>query len=153
MQKIIPSLWYDSEAEEAAKYYIETFNNSPYPKGESKILSKTLYNTETPSDKPLCSVLTVNFMLTDQEFTGLNGGSFFKFNEAVSLMISCRDQSEIDYFWEKLSAVAESEQCGWCKDKFGLSWQIAPEGIDELVKDEKAMKALLEMKNLGFSKI
>lgn len=153
MQKIIPCLWYDSEAEEAANYYIETFNNSPYPKGESKILSKTLYNTDTPSDKPIGSVLTVNFSLAGQEFTALNGGSFFKLNEAVSFMITCRDQAEIDFFWEKLSAVPESEQCGWLKDKFGLSWQIIPEGMDELVKDEKAMKALLEMKKLDIAKL
>ncbi len=138
MKPITPCLWFDSQADEAAEFYISVFPNS-------KIIEKTNYMTETPSNKPVGSTLTVNFELNGQPFTILNGGSFFKLNEAVSFQVFCKDQAEIDAYWEKLSAVPESEQCGWCKDKFGVSWQIVPENMGELVKNEAGMKALLEM--------
>lgn len=141
MQKITPCLWFDNEAEEAAKFYVEIFPNS-------KINNKVPYLTETPSNKPIGSTLTIEFELNGQTFTALNGGPFFKINEAVSFQVFCKDQEEIDYFWEKLSAVPESEQCGWLKDKFGVSWQIVPENMGELIKSEKSMKALLEMKKI-----
>lgn len=141
MQKITPCLWFDSEAEEAAKFYTSIFPNS-------KIINTIPYLTETPSNKPIGSVLTVEFEINGQPFTGLNGGPFFKFNEAVSFQVFCKDQAEIDSYWEKLSSVPESEQCGWCKDKFGVSWQIVPENMADLVKSEKGMKALLEMKKI-----
>lgn len=138
MQKITPCLWFDNEAEEAAKYYVSIFP-------ESKIIETLPYISETPSDKPIGSVMLVNFEINGQPFTALNGGSFFKLSEAVSFQVFCKDQKEIDFYWEKLSAVPESEQCGWCKDKFGVSWQIVPENIGELVKSEAGMKAMMEM--------
>lgn len=109
------------------------------------------YSVETPSNKPIGSVLTVEFELDGQKFMGLNGGPMFKFNEAVSLMVGCKDQAEIDYLWEKLSAVPEAEQCGWCKDKFGLSWQITPNNMGELVSTPKAMEAMMEMKKIDIA--
>ncbi len=141
MQKISPFLWFDKNAEEAAEFYVSVFKNS-------KILSKTHYEMETPSKLPVGSVMTVNFLLDGQEFTAINGGPFFKFNEAISFVVKCKDQEEIDYYWEKLSAVPESEQCGWLKDKFGLSWQIVPENVGELVNSKPAMEALLKMKKI-----
>lgn len=141
MPKITPFLWFDKEAEEAAKYYTSVFPNS-------KILTTTHYEAENPSNMAKGSVMTVNFILNGQEFTALNGGPAFKFNEAVSFVVNCRDQKEIDYYWEKLSANPQNEQCGWCKDKFGLSWQIVPENLGELIKNESAMKAMLAMKKI-----
>ena len=138
MQKITPCLWFDSEAEDAAKFYTSVFPNS-------KILNIVPYISETPSNKPVGSVMTVDFELNGQRFTALNGGPFFKINEAISFQVFCKDQTEIDSYWEKLSAVPESEQCGWCKDKFGVSWQIIPENIGELVKSETGMKTFLKM--------
>lgn len=140
-QPITPCLWFDNEAEEAANYYISVFPNS-------KIVETVPFNTETPSNKPIGSTLLVNFEINGQPFTALNGGPYFKLSEAVSFQVFCKDQAEIDSYWEKLSAVSESEQCGWCKDKFGLSWQIVPENIGELVKNEKGMKAMLSMKKI-----
>lgn len=141
MLPITPCLWFDTEAEEAAKYYISVFPNS-------KILEILPYNAETPSNKPIGSILLVNFEINGQPFTALNGGSFFKINEAVSFQVFCKDQAEIDFYWGKLSAYPESEQCGWVKDKFGVSWQIVPEKIGELVKGKKAMEAMLSMKKI-----
>ncbi len=146
MLNITPCLWFDSEAEEAAKFYTSIFPNS-------KILETVPYLTETPSNKPVGSVLTVDFEINGQHFTGLNGGPFFKFNEAISFQVFCKDQAEIDSYWEKLSAVPESEQCGWCKDKFGVSWQIVPENMGDLVKTEAGMKALLDMKKIDIAKL
>lgn len=146
MQKITPCLWFDNEAEDAANYYVSVFP-------DSKILEVVPYNTETPSNKPIGSTLLVNFEINGQSFTALNGGSFFKINEAVSFQVFCRDQAEIDSYWEKLSAHKENEQCGWCKDKFGVSWQIVPENMGELVKNEKGMKALLEMKKIVIAEL
>lgn len=138
MQKITPCLWFDSEAEEAAKYYVSIFP-------DSKITQTVPYISETPSDKPIGSLMLVNFELNGQPYTALNGGPFFKITEAISFQVFCKDQAEIDRYWEKLSAVKESEQCGWCKDKFGVSWQIVPENIGELLKSKAAMKVFMEM--------
>jgi predicted 3-demethylubiquinone-9 3-methyltransferase (glyoxalase superfamily) len=145
-QKIYPCLWFDNEAEDAAKFYTAVFK-------DSRILETAPYLTKTPSNKPVGSVLTVSFELNGQKFIALNGGSFFKINEAVSFVIECKDQEEIDYYWGKLSAVPESEQCGWCKDKFGVSWQVVPESIDELTKSKEGMEVLLEMKKIDIKKL
>ena len=157
MQKIVPNLWFDSEAEAAANFYVEVFNGNPAKDTTSKIGKVARYTTETPSNKPKGSVLTVGFELAGQEFLGLNGGSFFKPNEAVSFIINCESQAEVDYFWEKLSAVAESEQCGWLKDKFGVSWQVVPTRLNELLEDSeksaRVMETLLKMKKLDIAEL
>jgi predicted 3-demethylubiquinone-9 3-methyltransferase (glyoxalase superfamily) len=145
MQKITPCLWFNNSAQEAAKFYISIFPNS-------KITQILHTPADTPSG-PKGSLLLVNFEINNQPFTALNGGPFFKISEAISFQIFCKDQKEIDYYWEKLSAVAESEQCGWVKDKFGVSWQIVPENMAELVKSEAGMKALLEMKKIDIEKL
>lgn len=150
MQKITPHLWFDKEAEEAIKYYVEVFNGAPNKKAESKVLSITRYPggySEGPMAGMEGKVLTGVFELAGQQFMGLDGGSIFKFNEAVSLLINCETQEEIDYFWSKLSAHPENEQCGWCKDKFGLSWQITPGGMmGKLMADpdSKKVKAVID---------
>jgi predicted 3-demethylubiquinone-9 3-methyltransferase (glyoxalase superfamily) len=158
MQKITPCLWFDMNCEEAINYYVSVFNDSPNKTGESKIVSIQRYEEgmETPeNEKMLGKVLTAIFELNGQRFMALDGGPIFKFNEAISFEIECKDQAEVDYFWEKLSAVPESEQCGWVKDKFGLSWQIIPKRLSELLADsdkEKAhrvMNAMLEMKKIS----
>jgi predicted 3-demethylubiquinone-9 3-methyltransferase (glyoxalase superfamily) len=141
MQKISPMLWFDSEAEEAAKFYVSVFKNS-------KITNTAHYTAESPSDKPLGSVLTVGFQIEGQDFTAINGGDQFKFNEAVSFVIYCEDQAEIDYYWQKLSAVPDAEICGWCKDRYGVSWQVVPKGIDTMMDNPAAMKALMGMKKI-----
>jgi predicted 3-demethylubiquinone-9 3-methyltransferase (glyoxalase superfamily) len=144
MQKITTSLWFDKNAEEAMNFYVEVFNNSPNKKSESKIEIIKRYPegfTEGPMAGMSGKVLTGIFELDGQ------------FNEAVSLMISCRDQEEVDYFWGKLSAVKESEQCGWCKDKFGLSWQVVPHNMGELLKNDKAMQAMLKMKKINIKEL
>ncbi len=141
MKPITPCLWFDNEAEEAANFYVSIFPNS-------KIINTVPYMSETPSNKPVGSVMVVNFEINGQPFIGLNGGPYFKFNEAVSFQILCKDQGEIDSYWGKLSAVPQSEQCGWVKDKFGVSWQIIPENMGELIKSESAMKAMLQMKKI-----
>jgi predicted 3-demethylubiquinone-9 3-methyltransferase (glyoxalase superfamily) len=141
MQKISPMLWFDNQAEEAAEFYTSVFKNS-------KITNTTKYTAETPSNKPIGSVLTVSFQIEGQDFSAINGGTNFKFNEAISLVITCEDQAEIDYYWEKLSAVPEAEICGWLKDKYGVSWQVVPKDIGGLMKNPAAMKALLKMKKL-----
>lgn len=154
MQRIRPCLWFDSEAEEAAKFYTGIFRNS-------RIHYITRYSNagfETHK-RPAGSVMTVVFELDGQRFTALNGGPDFKFNEAVSLEIHCENQEEIDYYWEKLSAGGDpaAQVCGWLKDRYGLSWQVVPRGVDELFKDEKspgaqaAMEALLTMKKIDFA--
>ena len=143
MQKIIPNLWFDGNAQEAVDYYVSVF-----PDGE--ILSMEYYPQsaeEGLADFQLelaGKVLTIEFELFGTQFVAINAGPEFTFNESVSFSVPCKDQAEIDYFWEKLSAVAESEQCGWCKDKFGLSWQIVPENMDELMKKPGAYKTLMD---------
>ena len=143
MQKITPCLWFDNQAEEAVNFYLSLFTD-----GKINKVSK----------RPDGSVLTMIFQLNGQNFMALNGGPHFKFNEAVSLVINCKDQQEIDYFWEKLtSAGGKESMCGWLKDKYGLSWQIVPESLDKLMTDSKpeksqrVMEALLKMKKIDLN--
>lgn len=155
MQKITPNLWFDKEAEEAANFYTSIFKNS-------KITSVTRYGKSGAevSGMPEGAVMSISFELDGQSFVGINGGPMFKFTEAISLMIECEDQAEIDYFWEKLTADGGAEsQCGWLKDKFGLSWQVTPKGFDEMInkgepeKTERAMKAMFGMKKIDIAEI
>jgi predicted 3-demethylubiquinone-9 3-methyltransferase (glyoxalase superfamily) len=159
MQKIIPHLWFDKEAEEAITHYVDTFNGAPGKREESKIVGITRYpqGGEGPMAGMDGKVLTGVFDLAGQRFMGLDGGPVFKFNESVSLLINCETQEEIDYFWSKLSAVPASEQCGWCKDKFGLSWQVHPALMDRLMTDQNpakvqaVIKAFMPMKKMDIS--
>lgn len=147
IKKITPHLWYDNEAKEAAEYYVSVFPNS-------KITSITTLH-DTPSGD--CDV--VAFELNGQPFMAISAGPTFKFNEAVSFMVYCEDQKEIDYYWEKLSAVPESEQCGWCKDKFGLSWQVVPTALDEMMATDdedklaRVTQAFLKMKKFDLAEL
>jgi predicted 3-demethylubiquinone-9 3-methyltransferase (glyoxalase superfamily) len=139
--KITPNLWFDGNAQEAVDFYVSVFPNS-------KINATAYYPNEGLADfqKGLAGkVLTIDFELDGNRFTAINAGPEFKFTEAVSFVIDCKDQEEIDYFWEKLSAVPESEQCGWCKDKYGLSWQVVPTNMEELMKSPNAFAKLMEM--------
>ena len=157
MQKIVPCLWFDKEAEEAIQFYISIFNSAPHSVKNSKIVSIERY-PEEPLDIPVKGmegkILTAIFELSDQRFMALDGGPLFKFTEATSFDVECEDQEEVDYFWEKLSAVPESEQCGWLKDKYGLSWQIIPRRMGELLSDKdkvkarRVMDAMLKMKKI-----
>ena len=145
MQKITPSLWFDKETEEAINFYVDTFNGNPNKKQESKVVSITRYEKgmEVPGgDSMEGKVITEIFELEGQRYMALDGGPIFKFNEAISFYVETADQAETDYFWEKLSAVPESEQCGWLKDKFGLSWQIIPKQMGELLGSSDKKKAL-----------
>jgi len=156
MQKIIPSLWFDKDAEEAMNFYVDVFNGAPYKKQESKIVSIKRY-PEGVKEGPMAGmdgkVLTGIFELEGQRYMCLDGGPLFKFNEAVSFVINCEDQEEIDYFWENLSSVPESEQCGWCKDKFGFSWQIIPKNMGELLKTDKALQAMFKMHKINIKEL
>lgn len=156
-QKITPFLWFNMNCEEAVDYYVDTFNNAPGGQKDSKINFVQRYEKgmETPGiEKMLGKIITVEFELAGQKFQALDGGPTFKFNESISMLVDCTDQEEVDYFWEKLSAVPESEQCGWCKDKFGLSWQVIPRRLSELAGDKdkekakKAINAMLDMKKI-----
>jgi len=145
-QKITPYLWFDKEAEDAAKFYTSIFKNS-------KVGNVSRYGKEgfEIHKMPEGVAMTVEFTLEGQKFVALNGGPVFKFNEAISFLVDCETQGEVDYFWEKLSADPASEQCGWLKDKFGLSWQIIPTALSEfLAKDKlgRVMKAMLKMKKI-----
>ncbi len=161
MPKITPFLWFDSQAEEAAKYYVSIF--SAGNKKESKIVTTTRYTGDgaNAAHRPEGSVMTVVFRLDGQEFVAINGGPVFKFTEAVSFVVNCDSQKEVDYFWEKLSEGGDpkAQQCGWLKDKYGLSWQIVPKNIEKLLSDpdrEKAarvMKAVLRMKKLDLEEL
>ena len=157
MQKIVSSLWFDKETEEAVDFYVSLFNGSPHKSVESRVISIQRYEEgmKVPgADEMLGKVLTAIFELDGQRFMALDGGPIFKFNEAVSLYVECKDQAEVDFFWERLSAVPESEVCGWLKDRFGLSWQIVPRQMGELLSapDRKkalaAMNAMLKMKKI-----
>ena len=157
MQKIVSSLWFDKETEEAVDFYVSLFNGSPHKSADSRVISIQRYERgmEVPgADEMVGQVLTAIFELDGQRFIALDGGPIFKFTEAVSLYVECEDQAEVDYFWERLSAVPESEVCGWLKDKFGLSWQIVPRRMGELLSaaDRKkalaAMNAMLKMKKI-----
>lgn len=155
-QKIAPCLWFDDQAEAAAKFYTGIFRNS-------KIVKITRYGKagqEVHGGKP-GSVLTVAFELDGQAFTALNGGPVFKFNEAISLQIFCDTQEEVDHYWEKLSAGGEpkAQQCGWLKDRYGVSWQVVPVALIEMIGDpdqaraDRAMAALLKMKKLDIAEL
>jgi predicted 3-demethylubiquinone-9 3-methyltransferase (glyoxalase superfamily) len=155
MQKITPFLWYDDNAEEAANFYCSIFKNS-------KVGSVTRYEGEgaKASGRPAGSAMTVEFELEGQKFVGLNGGPHFKFTEAVSFVINCETQEEVDHFWGKLTADGGAEsQCGWLKDKFGLSWQVVPTILPELFKNKDAektkrvMHAMLQMKKIDIAKL
>lgn len=147
LQKITPNLWFDGNAKEAVEYYTSVFPGS------------TIRSTEyypTSAEEGLADFqqdlagkeLVIEFELAGMHFTAINAGPDFSFTEAVSFAVTCKDQAEIDYYWEKLSAVAESEQCGWCKDKFGLSWQIVPEAMGELMQRPGAYLKMMNMKKL-----
>jgi len=155
--KIVPSLWFDQSTEEAIDFYVSVFNGSPHRVLDSKVISIQRYEEgmEVPGAEQLKGkILTAIFELEGQRFMALDGGPVFTFNEAVSFYVECEDQEEVDYFWGLLSAVPESEQCGWLKDKFGLSWQIVPRQMGELLgsPDRKkalaATNAMLKMKKL-----
>ena len=143
MKKITPWLWFDTEAEEAANFYTSVFPNS-------KIGEITRYGSAGP--RPEGMVLTVGFELDGQEFVALNGGSDFTFNEAVSFLVSCEDQEEVDRYWATLSEGGEEGPCGWLKDRYGLSWQIIPKRLNELLGDpdrERAQRAMAAMLKMG----
>jgi len=145
MQKITPFLWFDNNAEEAINFYISIFKNS-------KILSITRYGEAGPGKKD--TVMIATFQLEGQEFIALNGGPQFKFTEAISFSVDCKTQEEVDNFWKKLSEGGEESQCGWLKDKYGLSWQIIPSILVELLQDKdpekskRVMNAMLQMKKI-----
>jgi predicted 3-demethylubiquinone-9 3-methyltransferase (glyoxalase superfamily) len=151
MQKITPCLWFDGEAEEAARFYVQLFKNS-------NILDVTHYGESGPGSEG--QVLTVEFELDGQCFTALNGGAQFTFNEAVSLQVDCEDQAEVDRLWDALTADGGAEsQCGWLKDKYGLSWQIIPSALPRLIggpdpqKAQRAMEAMLQMKKIDIDEL
>lgn len=159
-QKIRPFLWFDKNAEEAINFYVSVFSGSPHASGNSRIISIARYEKgiEAPGMPEMeGKVITAVFELDGQRFMALDGGPIFSFTEAVSLYVECEDQAEVDYFWEKLSAVPESEQCGWLKDKFGLSWQIIPKRLGELAGDKDPLKArrvvnaMLQMKKISIA--
>jgi predicted 3-demethylubiquinone-9 3-methyltransferase (glyoxalase superfamily) len=151
MQKITPCLWFDNQAEEAANFYTSIFKNS-------KTGNITRYGKEGYEihGREAGTVLTVDFEIEGQRFTGLNGGPVFKFNEAISFVVYCKTQKEVDYYWEKLSEGGDesAQQCGWLKDKYGVSWQIVPDVLDEMLRDkdqnksERVMKSFLQMKKI-----
>ena len=149
-QKITPNLWFDTQAEQAAEYYTSIFDNS-------RIVHVAHYTEDSPGETG--TVMVVEFELDGQRFVGINGGPQFKFSEAISLQISCATQDEIDYYWEKLTDGGEEGPCGWCKDRFGLSWQVTPKGMDELFshpdkeRANRAMKAMLGMKKLDIEEL
>ncbi|HJR59915.1 MAG TPA: VOC family protein [Vicinamibacterales bacterium] len=154
--RIAPCLWFDTRAEEAAAFYVSVFKNSKivrvarYPKAGQEV-----------HKRPEGSVMTVEFELDGQPFTALNGGPEFKFNEAVSLQVICKNQEEIDHYWNKLSKDGDpgAQQCGWLKDKYGLSWQVIPAALLDLLKDhestkaQRAMEALLRMKKIDITEL
>lgn len=143
--RIVPSLWFDQSTEEAVNFYIDAFNGSPHKRAESRLVSLQRYEEgmEVPgAEQMLGKVLTAIFELDGQRFMALDGGPIFKFNEAVSFYVECEDQAEVDYFWDLLSAVPEAEQCGWVKDRFGLSWQIVPRRMEELLMSPDRRRAL-----------
>lgn len=156
VRRIAPCLWFDDQAEEAARFYTSIFRNS-------KIGTIARYGEAGHEihGRRAGSVMTVAFELDGQPFTALNGGPVFRFNEAISFQVMCETQEEVDYYWEKLSAGgdAEAQQCGWLKDRFGVSWQVVPEVVTQLVSDpdseksQRAMQALLQMKKLDIAEL
>lgn len=153
MQKITPFLWFDNNAEEAVNFYVSTFKNS-------KVGNTTRYNEASAkaAGRPEGSVMTMEFQLEGQNFVAINGGPHFKFTEAISFVVNCETQEEVDYFWEKLTADGGQEsQCGWLKDKYGLSWQITPRVLIEMIGDkdpqkaQRVMEAMLQMKKIDIA--
>jgi predicted 3-demethylubiquinone-9 3-methyltransferase (glyoxalase superfamily) len=148
MQKITPFLWFDNQAEEAMNFYVSIFKNS-------KVLSVNRYGDGAPAPKG--TVMTANFQLDGQEFTALNGGPMFKFSPAISFVVHCETQAEVDEYWEKLSAGGKENQCAWLDDKFGVSWQIVPDILIELlsdtdpVKSGRVMQAMLQMTKIDIA--
>jgi predicted 3-demethylubiquinone-9 3-methyltransferase (glyoxalase superfamily) len=143
--RITPFLWFDANAEEAVDFYVSVFKNS-------RRLDE-LRNSVDNSRNPKGSVLTIAFELDGQKFTALNGGPSFKFTNAISFVVRCDSQDEVDYYWSKLSAGGAEIQCGWLQDKFGLAWQIVPACLPDLVKHPKAMQAMLQMKKLDIAEL
>jgi predicted 3-demethylubiquinone-9 3-methyltransferase (glyoxalase superfamily) len=157
MQKITPFLWFKDNAEEAAKFYTSIFKNS-------KVGRILRYSEEvakvSQSGQPAGSVLTIEFEIEGQKFVALNGGPEFKFNESISFVVNCETQKEVDYFWEKLTADGgEESQCGWLRDKFGVSWQVTPTALIDMLHDkdtkksEGVMKAMLQMQKIDIEKL
>jgi len=148
MPAITPNLWFDTEGKEAAEFYVSIFPNS-------KIVNVSYYNDAGPG--PAGTVLTVDFELDGQRITAINGGPQFTFSEAISLLITCADQAEVDYYWDRLTAGGEESQCGWLKDRYGLSWQVVPGGMEEMLGDPdparatRAMNAMLGMKKIDLA--
>jgi predicted 3-demethylubiquinone-9 3-methyltransferase (glyoxalase superfamily) len=148
LQKITPHLWFDTQAKEAAEFYVSVFG------GDSKVT-----NVTTIHDTPSGDADIVNLNLMGMDFQFISAGPLFKFNESISFIVNCENQEEVDYYWEKLSAVPEAEQCGWLKDKFGLSWQIIPTAIGEIMnpanpeKLARATQAMLQMKKLDIAEL
>jgi predicted 3-demethylubiquinone-9 3-methyltransferase (glyoxalase superfamily) len=155
MQKVNPFLWFDNQAGEAVQFYTSVFKNSK--------VGRTLRYDEASAKaagRPLGSVLTIEFEIEGQKFTALNGGPQFKFNESVSFVVNCKSQEEVDYFWKKLIAGGGQESaCGWLKDKFGLSWQVTPTVLIDMLNDkdakkaERVMKAMMEMQKIDIKKL
>jgi predicted 3-demethylubiquinone-9 3-methyltransferase (glyoxalase superfamily) len=147
-QRISPFLWFDHQAEEAARFYVSIFE-------DSKIEAVTYYGDAGPGPKG--SVMTVAFQLAGQQFVALNGGPIFKFTEAISMVVNCENQAEVDRFWEKLLAGGQAVECGWLKDRYGLSWQVVPTVLPEMLTDEnsarvqRVMAAMLKMKKLDIA--
>ena len=145
MQKITPFLWFDNNAEEAMNFYLSIFKNS-------KIVSVTRYGDAGPGPKG--TVMSATFQLNGQDFIALNGGPHFTFSPAISFFVNCETQQEVDKLWEKLSACGERQQCGWLKDKYGLSWQIIPSALGEMLQDkdtakaQRVMEAMLKMNKI-----
>jgi predicted 3-demethylubiquinone-9 3-methyltransferase (glyoxalase superfamily) len=155
MQKISPFLWFNNQAEEAAKFYVSIFKNS-------KLGSVTRYNEENAklSGRAKGSVMTVSFQIEGQEFVALNGGPMFSFSEAISFVVNCTTQKEVDHFWEKLSAGGGSKsRCGWLKDKYGVSWQVVPRVLMEMLegkdaeKSKRVMHAMLQMDKIDIKRL
>jgi predicted 3-demethylubiquinone-9 3-methyltransferase (glyoxalase superfamily) len=157
MQKLTPYLWFNDQAEEAAEFYVSVFNGRPAGSdgGSSKILDVARYGEAGPGAPG--TAMTVSFQLEDLEFTALNGGPQFSFTEAISFHVSCESQDEVDYFWKALTDGGEESQCGWLKDRYGLSWQIVPTALHLLLSDpdpgraERAMKAMLQMQKIDIA--
>jgi len=149
-QKISSFLWFNTNAEEAVNFYVSVFKNSS--------IRSTVHTGES-GPGPKGSVLTIDFVLDGQEFTALNGGPEFKFNEAISLVVHCKTQEEVDYYWDKLGAGGQIIECGWLKDKFGLAWQIVPDVLLEAIRDDdpkrkdRVMKAMMKMKKLDIAEL
>jgi predicted 3-demethylubiquinone-9 3-methyltransferase (glyoxalase superfamily) len=150
LQRITPFLWFDHQAEEAATFYVSIFKNA-------RITSTVRYDDAAAkaAGRPKGSVMTVEFELDGQQFTALNGGPVFKFTEAISLVVNCETQEDVDHFWEKLSSGGQEVQCGWLKDRFGVSWQVVPTVLSEMLQDKdpekskRVMAAMLKMKKIS----